>query len=225
MVVVAQLSGSRPVTAVVPLEGRGDLPFETVHGIPLLVHAFTALSGLAPVVGPVVVTCDPPQRSPVRRLVPSRAVADPAQFWSTPHSRVLLHDCLCPLVPRAFLEQMAAEPGPAAAYRPVTDTLKAVQDDRTVDTVDRDRFGIVTSPLLLVDVAGRPPTEDFAATVLWLRERAAVALVKAPSIGRRASDLGSLSVLESVDALTRSVREYPADMPAVGPVRTGRTAT
>ncbi len=193
------------VRAVVPLEGRGDLPFETVHEVPLLLHAVAALSGL----GAVLVTGDRHQRRRAGAVLPpGTEVADPAALWSAPPVRVLLHDCLCPLVPRAFLEQMACEPGTSAAYRPVTDTLKVVQDDRTVGTVDREQFGIVTSPLLLVGVPGRPPTEDFAATVLWLRERTSVAMVKAPSIGRRASDRGSLSVLESVDALARSVREY-----------------
>jgi hypothetical protein len=191
---------------VVPLEGRGDLPFQTVHEIPLLVHAVAALAGL----GSVVVTGDEQQRRSARPLLPPGVdVAGPDEVWAAPRPRrLLLHDCLCPLVPREFLAQVAGAAGSSAAYRPVTDTLKAVEDDRTVGTVDRDQFGIVTSPLLLVDAAGRPPTEDFAATVLWLRERTTVTLVKAPSIGRRAADLGSLSVLESVDALARSVREY-----------------
>jgi hypothetical protein len=186
---------------VVPLEGRGGLPFQTVREIPLLVHAVAALAGL----GPVVVTGDEQQRGRARPLLPSAVdVAGPDEVWAAPRpGRLLLHDCLCPLVPREFLAQVAAAAGSAAAYRPVTDTLKVVEDGRAVGTLDRDRFGIVTSPLLLVDVVGRPPTEDFAATVEWLRARTSVAVVEAPSVGRRAADPGSLSVLESVDAVAR----------------------
>jgi 2-C-methyl-D-erythritol 4-phosphate cytidylyltransferase len=199
---------SRPrptLLTVVPLEGRGDLPFHTVHGTPLVLHAATALAGL----GPVVVTGEKHQRRWGRTLLPGWVdFAEAEEIWDAHPGRVLLHDSLCPLVPRAFLEEVAGSAGSAAAYRPVTDTLKVVQDDRTVGTVDREKFGIVTSPLLLVGVSQQPPTEDFAATVLWLRQRTSVTLVKAPSIGRRAADLGSLSVLESVDALARSVREY-----------------
>lgn len=189
--------------AVVPLEGRGDLPFQTVHEIPLLVHAARALAGL----GPVVVTGDRRQRRRARGLLPGWVdLADPEDVWSAEQRRVLLHDSLCPLVPRWFLEQLGGEHGSAAAYRPVTDTLKVVEDDRTAGTVDREQFGIVTSPLLLADVAGRPPTEDFAAVVGWLRARTPVKLVEAPSIGRRVADVGSLSVLESVDALAHRVQ-------------------
>lgn len=203
-------SGSmRPVavpTLVIPVEGRGSLPFALLHGHSLLHHALENLRKL----GPVNVTADAKHVSDVRALVRherrvSVSLAD--DFWAVPRDRVLIHDCLCPLAPEAFLRTVADAGTATVAMRPVTDTLKVVEDDTIGGTIDRDSFCIVTSPILLLDVAERPPTEDPVALVTWMRERGEVALVRAPQLARRASDASSVSVMESVDALRRTLRE------------------
>lgn len=199
----------RPVampTLVIPLEGRGSLPFALLHGHTLVHHALQNLRRL----GPVTVTGDPEQLADLRtRLGHERHVtvslAD--DFWGVRRDRVLIHDCLCPLAPEDLLRTVAEARTATVAVRPVTDTLKVVEGDNIGGTIDRDRFCIVTSPILLLDVAERPPTEDPSALVGWMRERGEVALVRAPQVARRAADASSVSVMESVDALRRALRE------------------
>jgi hypothetical protein len=96
------------------------------------------------------------------------------------------------------------------AIRPVTDTIKTVIDERIVDTLDRDRFGIVASPVVFDhDGEGdRPvPTEDFAALAGWLRERGPVRLRTAPPLGRRVDDCSAVNLLECMDEMAHEVRE------------------
>lgn len=193
-------------TLVIPVEGRGSLPFALLHGHSLLLHALGNLREL----GPVHVTAEPGQVADVRALLRHErrvtiSLAD--DFWAARHDRVLIHDCLCPLAPESLLRTVAEARTATVAVRPVTDTLKVVDGDTIGGTIDRDRFCIVTSPLLLLDVTERPPTEDPSALVTWMRERGEVALVRAPQVARRASDASSVSVMESVDALRRALRE------------------
>lgn len=193
-------------TLVIPVEGRGSLPFALLHGHSLLHHALENLRKL----GPVHVTVDPDHVADVRNLVRRErrvTVSLVDDFWAVPRDRVLIHDCLCPLAPADFLGTVADAGIATVAVRPVTDTLKVVEDDTIGGTIDRDNFCIVTSPTLLLDVAERPPTEDPAALVTWMRERGEVALIRAPQLARRASDASSVSVMESVDALRRTLRE------------------
>jgi 2-C-methyl-D-erythritol 4-phosphate cytidylyltransferase len=224
---------------VVPLEGRGSLPFVDLHREALFLHAVRALLAVARVAGHIVVTVDPGQRAAAaadldRTDLPA-LVRDARTWWRTLGEgeggpvTVLLHDPLCPLVPASFLASClkatpaddvrreaagpARGPGALVAFRPVTDTIKTVVDDHIVDTLDRDIFGIVASPVVfdhrqaLSTRESRPPTDDFAALVAWLRVRGPVGLRKAPSLGRRVDDPSSVNLLECMDEMTRTVQE------------------
>ncbi len=71
---------------------------------------------------------------------------------------------------------VAAAPADAVALtvEPVTDTVKAVAEDRVVETVDREGLVRVRPPLVLaasVASLGPPPGEELAAWVEGLRSR------------------------------------------------------
>jgi hypothetical protein len=209
---------------VVPLEGRGSLPFVDLHQEPLFLHAVRALLDVDAVAGRVVVTVGPQERDTVvaalaRAELPA-LVEEPHAWWRSVAGQVelVLHDPLCPLVPAAFITACLLEAdtdaGALVAFRPVTDTIKTVVDDHIVDTLDRDLFGIVASPVVFslggddpVLRGSGPPTEDFAVLATWLRERGPVLLHKAPSLGRRVDDASAVNLLECMDEMARSVRE------------------
>src|SRR4051794_33740422 len=153
---------------VVPLEGRGSVPFLHLHREPLFLHAVRALLEVDALRRRVVVTVVDDQRAAAeaalkaaRLPVPVRTAGDwwPSAGRGAPLPGAL-HAPLCPLVPPSFLsaciEAVAGpsgdrpDPGPRAvvAFRPVTDTLKTVLDDRIIGTVDRDRFMMVASPVV-----------------------------------------------------------------------------
>jgi hypothetical protein len=205
--------------AVVPLEGRSTLPFAELHGEALFLHAVRSLLEVQDVDGHVVVTVEPGQRAPALAALDRTdlpALVQGSGDWGRGMRRpvtVLVHDPLCPLVPASFLIQCLAD-GPAlVAYRPVTDTIKTVVDDHIADTLDRDLFGIVASPVVLSHEPGdgspsaRPPTADFAQLAAWLRGRGPVRMRKAPSIGRRVDDQSAVNLLECMDEMARSVQE------------------
>lgn len=233
------MTGTVPLpttVGVVPLEGRGALPFVDLHRDPLFLHAVRALLAVDVLGGRVVVTADPGQRaraaSALERGRLDAAVQDADTWWrsrtdpdptptgltATGPLTVLLHDPLCPLVPTWFLGGCLEEwsdvrrDGASAlvAYRPVTDTIKTVVDGRIVDTLDRDLFGAVASPVIFEHAAddGRPDSpEDFAALVRWLRDQGPVRLRKAPSLGRRVDDPSAVNLLECMDEMAHAVRE------------------
>ncbi len=213
---------------MVPLEGRGSLPFVDLHQQPLFLHAVRALLDVDAVGGRVVVTVDPRQRdAAVDQLARADlpALVEEARTWwrsVTSQTELVLHDPLCPLVPASFIAACLREAGAGqgidrgalVAFRPVTDTIKTVVEDHIVDTLDRDLFGIVASPVVFghpgsdpVPSGSGPPTEDFAVLAAWLRERGPVLLHKAPSLGRRVDDASAVNLLECLDEMTRSVRE------------------
>jgi 2-C-methyl-D-erythritol 4-phosphate cytidylyltransferase len=211
---------------VVPLEGRGSLSFVDLHREPLFLHAVRALLDVEPLGGRVIVTVDPDQVADATAVLERAGldvpVQDAARWWSrlSGSVTVVLHDPLCPLVPAWFLagclgdrRDAGVEPRrvPAlVAFRPVTDTIKTVIDERIVDTLDRDRFGIVASPVVFDhdDGGDRPAsTADFAALAAWLRERGPVRLRKAPSLGRRVDDPSAVNLLECMDEMAHAVRE------------------
>ena len=173
----------------------GALPFTTLHGVPLYLHALarpaaarrptwssTRATGSA---APSTATSCPPG---VRLLTPDEWWAERAP------GPVLLHDALCPLAPPDFLRlhgrACGRAPGGLARppYRPVTDTVKTVLGDQIEGTIDRDRIATVVSPLVLAAAVlaaldGPPPFEDFAAIVALARGHGPVELVRAPSRG------------------------------------------
>ncbi|QNN53875.1 2-C-methyl-D-erythritol 4-phosphate cytidylyltransferase [Nocardioides mesophilus] len=207
---------------VVPLEGRGALPFVALHGEPLFLHAVRTLLA-TPSVRDVVVTADPDTVAEAEQELAAAQlpveVLEAAGWWqawdrspSVP-PRVALVDPLCPLVPCAFVARVLSEvttDTAVAGYRPVTDTVKTVVDDQIVGTLDRDRLAVVASPVVVPGrLAGRgaPPVHDFALLADWLRERTELHLVRAPSMARRVGDESALRVLECLDELGRSVHE------------------
>lgn len=210
------------VTGVVPLEGRGDLPFLHLHREPLFVHCVRTLLRTTEV-DEIVVTVDPGQHARAHgELARHRLrahVEEDTSWWSTFAARetsvVVMLDPLCPLVPARFVAALltraaGVESRALAAFRPVTDTIKTVVDHQIADTINRDDFAIITSPVVVPAglLAGDPPPSgDFAVLVGWLRRRGGVDLVKAPSMGRRVDDESAVSVLECVDEIGRAVQE------------------
>jgi 2-C-methyl-D-erythritol 4-phosphate cytidylyltransferase len=89
--------------------------------------------------------------------------------------------------------------------RPVTDTVKSVDDGFVGETIDRSQLVAVASPIVLpatvVAALDGLPTTDFAALVAELRRRYPVELVEAPPTARRVGSTDDVRVLE---ALTRA---------------------
>jgi 2-C-methyl-D-erythritol 4-phosphate cytidylyltransferase len=234
----------RTTVGVVPLEGRGSLPFVDLHREPLFLHAVRALLGVDAVAGRLVVTVDIGQReaavAALDRSGLSVDVSDARTWWRTVADpvTVVVHDPLCPLVPASFLAGCLAESSAdgeaVVAFRPVTDTIKTVVDGHIADTLDRDLFCVVASPVVFHHDPDRqgdqarekaqdqgldqqrngadedstwPPTDDFGALSTWLRERGPVRMRKAPSLGRRVDDASAVNLLECLDETARSVRQ------------------
>ncbi|MGD9961677.1 2-C-methyl-D-erythritol 4-phosphate cytidylyltransferase [Nocardioides sp.] len=215
------------LTLLLALTGRGDLPFELLHGEPLYLHALRALNEAFP--GECLVSVPAGQSGRIADQVSaaelSADVVDGDAWWSRldPDAGrdLLVHDSLCPLTSAAFLRDLAyggladaATDCSRVAFRPVTDTVKRVVDGRIVGTIDREGLAAVTSPVLLrasvlVGAVARgevPPLADLAALVGWLRERGTVELVRAPSLARRVDDPSAVNLLECVDEMSRRTR-------------------
>jgi hypothetical protein len=203
---------------VVPLEGRGTLPLVDLHGEPMFLHPVRALLRSGAVDRVVVTGDDADTLSRARLQVERHGVAvevtDGARFWAAVgQSVVVLADPLCPLLPAGFVARLVEEAREdavaRAGYRPVTDTVKTVVDRRITGTLDRDRLVVVASPVVLPAslATQRPPVADFAALAAWLRKRAALVLVRAPSMARRVGDESAVRVLECLDELGRRVQE------------------
>lgn len=179
---------------VVPLDGRGSLPFALVHGESLVAAASWALTTAG------------------ARLfdygVPFTGVQDTGQM-------LVIHDPLCPLTPVSFIEQAIAESAQSGSVvvgvRQVTDTVKEYAASTAPDrpgrlgaTVDRDELICVTSPVVLpaavVAELDGLVTDDLAELVEDLTRRFPVRHLLAPALGRRIvdeDDLGALAALSS----------------------------
>jgi hypothetical protein len=119
-----------------------------------------------------------------------------------PFDRVIVHDLLCPLTPGQFLREMAAAEGPATvAVSPLVDTVKSMDGDRVVHTLDRDRMRVVASPVVVDrEIIAQVPDvvaalSDLAVLVTRLRAMTEVTLAPAPFGARRVSDAADLRVL------------------------------
>ncbi len=227
--------------AVLALVGRGRLPLSPLHRRPLYLHALEALLGSGST--HVVVAVGEAEREPVTREVRSAGLAVDVctgdEWWQRVRSAaaapLLVHDPLCPLVSADFLRDVrrdaATRPDVSLlAYRPVTDTVKTVVDERIQGTIDREGLAALVSPALIsaavvaaAAAAGeRPPVDDFSRLAAWLRERGEVDLVRAPSLARRVDDASAVNLLECVDELARRVRtDVVTDV--AGPGTPGRT--
>ncbi|MGN6132617.1 MAG: 2-C-methyl-D-erythritol 4-phosphate cytidylyltransferase, partial [Nocardioidaceae bacterium] len=177
-----------PVLGVVPVEGRGSLPFALLHGESLVAVAAWALG---------------------------EAGAELLDFdtsWAGVQERegvLVVHDPLCPATPVPFLREAIgvalARHSVVVGVRPVTDTVKVVDGDVVGETVDRDGLVTVASPLVLpaAVVAALPEWPSFddpAALVGELRGRYPVSFVEAPALARRVADASDLRLLEGLVA-------------------------
>lgn len=225
-------SVARAQRAVLPLVGRGDLPFALLHGRPLHVHAVRALVDLHP--RDISVVVEAPHLERVRRelarVAPTAWVLDEQEWWqatSADPAGLLVHDPLCPLASAAFLGSVAdeaeREEASTVAFRPVTDTVKTVVEDRIQGTIDREGLAGLIAPVVVdravveaaVAAGEAPPLGDFGALVSWLRARGRVVLIKGPSLARRVDDTSAVNLLECVDELSRRVRTEPPSARAV----------
>jgi 2-C-methyl-D-erythritol 4-phosphate cytidylyltransferase len=165
---------------------RGSLPFAVIHGDALVACSSWAL-GEAEV-----------------------QIVDATVPWSQIRGAgapYVLHDALCPLTPPEFIvECIAALPagGVSVGVRPVTDTVKVLDDDLVGPTVDRDGLAVVASPLVLsaevCSAVDEITSWDFAVLLDWLRERFPTELVTAPPAARRVSSPDDVRVLEALTA-------------------------
>lgn len=178
---------------LVPVEGRGRLPFALVHGESLVASAAWAL-GAADVVL-------------VDLTVPFGELAERVRAGAP----LVLHDPLCPLTPPDFVADLVerARDRPVAAVREVTDTVKRYDGGVLGATVDRAGLVEVTSPVVLpggFDLAavvgpGELERIGFADLVDRLARAGTPAeLVAAPPLGRRVRDQDDLAVLAALSA-------------------------
>ncbi|KQW48592.1 hypothetical protein ASC77_07560 [Nocardioides sp. Root1257] len=168
-------------------DDRGSLPYALIHGESLVAAASWAL-------GEAGVT-------PVDLGTSWEGLVDSGEPF-------VLHDPLCPMTPPAFIADCVAravERGcVVVGVRPVTDTVKVVDDGVVGETLDRDALVAVASPVVLpagvVAALGALPSTDFVALVDALRRRYPVELVEAPPAARRVGSAEDLRVLEALTA-------------------------
>jgi 2-C-methyl-D-erythritol 4-phosphate cytidylyltransferase len=217
-----------PAHAVLAVAGPDDLPFALLHGVPLYLHALRSLVAASPEGVSVVV--GPEREDRVRAEVTDAGfcvpVLDRASWWALAGPRLrgslLVHDPLCPLTSAEFLTEVRrtghANPGVSlAAFRPVTDTVKTVVDERIQGTIDREGLAALIAPVLIaapvlsgaVAAGDEPPLGNFGELLSWLRARGPVELVKGPSLARRVDDESAVNLLECVDEVGRRVHTEP----------------
>jgi len=174
-----------PALGTVVVDDRGTLPFALIHGEALVACAAWAL-------GEAGVT-------PIDDTVPWAGVAEAGEPF-------VLHDPLCPMTPPAFIadcvERALEHSCVVVGVRPVTDTVKVVDDGVVGETLDRDGLVAVAAPVVLppevVASLDGLPTTDFVALVAELRRRYPVELVEAPPEARRVGSDDDVRVLEAL---------------------------
>lgn len=183
---------------VVPIEGRGSLPFALVHGESLVAAASWALT----TAGAKLFDYG----------VPFERVQEAGQM-------LVVHDPLCPLTPASFIEEAIEESVRTGAVvvgvRPVTDTIKEYdppadprhpqgQPGRLGATVDREELMSVTSPVVLpaavVAALDELALDDLTDFVAALTRRFPVRHLPAPPLGRRIAEESDLEVLSALSA-------------------------
>lgn len=161
------------VAAIVPAAGRGERlgpgtpkALRLLGGVPLLVHAVRSLAA-ARLVDLVVVAAPAGQVADVQALLadhhagaalqvveggPTRRDSVRAALASLPDTVgiVLVHDAARPLAPVELADAVAAAvragAGAVVPGLPVTDTVKRVDGDVVVETVDRSALRAVQTP-------------------------------------------------------------------------------
>ena len=179
--------GPPPPVGLVPVDGRGSMPFALLHGESLVAVASWVLGGAG-----------------VRLM-------DFTADWSDVRAQdgaLVIHDPLCAGTPVTFLLEalrVAAE-GDAVVVgvRPVTDTVKAVDGHDVIGpTHDRAALHAVTSPVVLppavlAALTEPPATDDLADLVTALAEHHDVVFLEAPPSARRVSDESDVRLLEAI---------------------------
>lgn len=166
-------------------EGRGRLPYTLIHGEGLVAAAVWAL-------GEAGVT-------PVDAGTPWSAIVESGGPF-------VLHDALCPMTPPSFIADCVARAVARACIvvgvRPVTDTVKVVEDGIVGDTYDRDRLVALASPVTLpptvVAALDGLPTIDVVELVAHLGRRYPLEMVEAPPAARRVGSADDVRVLEAL---------------------------
>lgn len=174
-----------PALGLVLDEDRGALPYALIHGEALVACAAWALgdAGVTPI-----------------------DVGVPWSSVQTADEAVVLHDSLCPMTPAGFIarcvEQSLAHDAVVVAVRPVTDTVKHVDDGLVGETVDREGLLAPSSPVVLPPSVVRAlddyPGHDLAAVVARLRDRHTIETVEAPPEARRVASAEDVALLESL---------------------------
>ena len=174
---------------LVPLEGRGSLPFLLLRGESLVAVASWAM-GEAGV-----------------------HLFDFTLSWQDVQAQgaeLVVHDPLCAGTPVEFLREAvaaAADGEVVVGVRPVTDTLKQVTGGLVGQTVDRDAHVVVASPVVLpapvvAGLAAPPDLADFAVLVQQLRAAHVVRLLEAPPLARRVARESDVALLEALSEAT-----------------------
>lgn len=164
---------------------RGSLPFALIHGEALVAAAVWALSEA--------------EVLPVDLPITWEAIAESGEAY-------VLHDALCPMTPPAFIaecvETALARDVVVIAVRPITDTVKLVEDDVVAGTVDRAGLVEIVSPIVLpptvVSSLREAPITDFAALAADLAQRFPVITVIAPATAARVSSVEDVRALEAL---------------------------
>lgn len=176
---------------VVPVDGRGSLPYALVHGESLVAAASWALTEA----GAELFDWTVP-------LATLRGAGRP----------LVVHDPLCPLTPVAFLqaavEECARTGAVVVGVRPVTDTVKELtaspEGGRLGATVDRDALVVVTSPVVLpapvVAALDELALDDLPLLVEALSRRFPVRHLPAPPLARRVTGTDDLVVLAALSS-------------------------
>jgi len=180
-------------------DGRGSLPYLLVHGEALVAAAAWAL-------GESGVT-----------------IVDLGTSWEALAGTGLpfvLHDSLCPLTPPDFITscaERAIETGAVVVgVRPVTDTIKRVDDGFVGETLDREGLLAVCSPVVLPaavladlgDLDARPALHsgDLTDLVAELRRRYDVQTVEAPPTAARVNGADDVRLLEALTSRAGQAR-------------------
>ena len=174
-----------PALGVVLDEGRVAEPYALIHGEALVACAAWALgdAGVTPV-----------------------DVGVPWSSLQTTDEAVVLHDALCPMTPAGFIarcvEQALEHDAVVVAVRPVTDTVKRVDDGLVGETVDREGLLAPSSPVVLPPSVVRAlddfPGHDLAAIVARLRDHHTIETVEAPPEARRVTSAEEIVLLEAL---------------------------
>ncbi|MDQ3628499.1 MAG: 2-C-methyl-D-erythritol 4-phosphate cytidylyltransferase [Actinomycetota bacterium] len=195
--------GTRRVVGVVVAPAPSALGSQRLNGVRLVDHV---LESLAELPGCDVVVVDE---------APGDCGLSVSRL-SAGYDVVLVHDPLCPLVPVSTLSMCldtVGVAGVAVGVSPVTDTVKRVDGEVVIATVDRAALRILSAPVafavsLVPALQQRLPRardlHDLDRLVDVLADLATPVAVQVPSFAHRVADAEDVAVLECLDGLRHS---------------------